>query len=191
MRSFGNHLAQTLRAIAFLTLASTLPAAAETVEVAPGVQVTKRNYTAPLNEQPFFGFAAKSPEQKAEDDKFVTAIVGRHVGHHDETVGEFPARRITQCEIFLMRAHGGLQNLRRHIHEFGIDVTHQHHRPFGEAHHFIGEALVLDELEAKREGLLLRLMQDDFAPLTCVQDHMRIAQLLIVILEAAHFDRAA
>ena len=58
------------------TLASTLPAAAETVEVVPGVQVTKRTYTAPVNEQPFFGFAAKSPEQKAEDEKFVNAIVG-------------------------------------------------------------------------------------------------------------------
>ena len=61
MRSFGNYLAQTIRAVAFVvTLASTLPAAAETVEVAPGVQVTKRSYTAPVNEQPFFGFAAKS-----------------------------------------------------------------------------------------------------------------------------------
>ena len=65
MRSFRNHLAQALRAIAFVTLASTLPAAAETVEVAPGVQVTKRSFTAPVNEQPFFGFTAKSPEQKA------------------------------------------------------------------------------------------------------------------------------
>jgi hypothetical protein len=76
MRSLKNHLAQTLRAVAFVTLASTLPAAAETVEVAPGVQVTKRTYTAPVNEQPFFGLAAKSPEQKAEDDKFVSAIIG-------------------------------------------------------------------------------------------------------------------
>ena len=36
------------------------PAAAETVEVAPGVQVTKRTYAAPINEQPFFGFAVKN-----------------------------------------------------------------------------------------------------------------------------------
>src|SRR6185436_3998023 len=76
MRSFKNYLAQTLRAAAFVTLASTLPAAAETVEVTPGVQVTKRTYTAPVNEQPFFRLAAKSPEQKAEYDKFVTPIVG-------------------------------------------------------------------------------------------------------------------
>ena len=61
-----------------MTLASTLPAAAETVEVAPGVQVTKRTYAAPVNEQPFFGFAAKTAEQKAEDEKFVSAIDRRH-----------------------------------------------------------------------------------------------------------------
>ena len=69
-----NDLKATIRAIAFMTLASTLPAAAETVEVTSGVQVTKRTYTAPVNEQPFFGFAAKTAEQKAEDDKFVGGI---------------------------------------------------------------------------------------------------------------------
>jgi Tfp pilus assembly protein PilF len=77
MRSLGNHLARTIRAAAFVaTLASPLAAAAETVEVAPGVQVTKRTYSAPVNEQPFFGFATKSPEEKAADEKFVDAIVG-------------------------------------------------------------------------------------------------------------------
>ena len=76
MSSFGNYLKQTIRAVAFVTLASTLPAAAETVEVVPGVQVTKRTYAAPVNEQPFFGFAAKSSEQKAEDEKFVSAMIG-------------------------------------------------------------------------------------------------------------------
>jgi len=77
MRIFGDHLAQTIRAAAFVaTLASTLAIAAETVEVVPGVQVTKRTYSAPVNEQPFFGFAAKSPEEKAADEKFVDAIVG-------------------------------------------------------------------------------------------------------------------
>jgi Tfp pilus assembly protein PilF len=76
MNSFGNYLAQAIRAVAFVaTLASTLAAAAETVEVVPGVQVTKRTYSAPINEQPFFGFAVKNPEDKAADDKFVSAIV--------------------------------------------------------------------------------------------------------------------
>ena len=52
-----------------------LPAAAETVEVAPGVQVTKRTYAAPINEQPFFGFAVKNAEQQAADESFVSAII--------------------------------------------------------------------------------------------------------------------
>jgi Tfp pilus assembly protein PilF len=77
MRSLGIYLRPTIRTIACaMVLVSPLSAVAETVEVAPGVQVTKRTYTAPVNEQPFFGLTAKSPEQKAEDDKFVSAIVG-------------------------------------------------------------------------------------------------------------------
>ena len=77
MNRFRNYLKQNVRAVAcVVTLASALPAAAETVEVVPGVQVTKRTYTAPVNEQPFFGFAAKSAEQKAEDEKFVSAMIG-------------------------------------------------------------------------------------------------------------------
>jgi len=76
MSGFKNYLKGTIRAVAFVTLASTLPATAETVEVAPGVQVTKRTYAAPVNEQPFFGFAAKTAEQKAEDEKFVSAMIG-------------------------------------------------------------------------------------------------------------------
>ena len=50
-------------------------AAAETVEVAPGVQVTKRTYSAPSNEQPFYGFVAKDAAQRAADETFVKAMV--------------------------------------------------------------------------------------------------------------------
>src|SRR6185312_3049808 len=75
MNRFKNDLKQTIRAVAFVTLASTLPAAADTVEVAPGVQVTKRTYTAPVNEQPFFGFAVKTDAQREADDKFLRALL--------------------------------------------------------------------------------------------------------------------
>jgi predicted Zn-dependent protease len=74
MKSFGKYLGRTIGAAACV-VAMALPAAAETVEVAPGVQVTKRSYTAPTNEQPFFGFAAKNAEEKAGDEKFVSAII--------------------------------------------------------------------------------------------------------------------
>lgn len=74
MKSFGKYFALMI-GVLVAALASALPASAETVEVAPGVQVTKRSYKAPTNEQPFFGFAAKNAEDKAADEKFVSAIV--------------------------------------------------------------------------------------------------------------------
>ncbi len=74
MMNCRNHLGQAAIAGA-LMLASTFAAVAETVEVAPGVQVTKRSYAAPINEQPFFGFAAKDSAQQAADANFVNAII--------------------------------------------------------------------------------------------------------------------
>ena len=62
-------------AVATALLLSAIPARAETVEVAPGVQVTKRTYLAPLNEQPFYGFAVKDAAQREVDEKFVAALV--------------------------------------------------------------------------------------------------------------------
>jgi len=62
-------------AFAFLAVGFVRPAMADTVEIAPGVQVTKRTYPAPSKEQPFFGFADKTAAQREEDDKFVKALV--------------------------------------------------------------------------------------------------------------------
>lgn len=74
MSRFENCLRAMTCAVAVM-LAFTFSAAAETVEVAPGVQVTKRTYKAPMNEQPFFGFADKNSEQRAADANFVNAII--------------------------------------------------------------------------------------------------------------------
>ncbi len=63
-------------------------ASAETVEVAPGVQVTKKTFSGPGNEQPFFGFAVKDAAQRAADEKFVKAMldaVGTREKAFDET----------------------------------------------------------------------------------------------------------
>jgi tetratricopeptide (TPR) repeat protein len=54
---------------------SVQPARAEMVEVAPGVRVTKKVYSAPINEQPFFGFVEKTPAMRAADDGFVNGLV--------------------------------------------------------------------------------------------------------------------
>jgi Tfp pilus assembly protein PilF len=76
VRNSGNWIRQAIRVLACVVmLASSLSAAAETVEVAPGVQVTKRTYKAPINEQPFFGFAVKDSAQQAADANFVNAII--------------------------------------------------------------------------------------------------------------------
>ena len=49
-------------------------ARAETIEVAPGVQVTKTTYEAPADEQPFYGFAIRTAEQRAADAKLVVDL---------------------------------------------------------------------------------------------------------------------
>lgn len=54
---------------------SVQPARAEMVEVAPGVKVTKKVYSGPINEQPFFGFVEKTPAMRAIDDAFVSGII--------------------------------------------------------------------------------------------------------------------
>lgn len=65
-----------LQAVAVLaTLACIRPAAADTVEVAPGVKVTKKTYSAPSSEQPFFGFVVKDSEQQAADENFIKAMI--------------------------------------------------------------------------------------------------------------------
>ena len=67
-RKVSFSFASTARVFAFLAATGFAQAApAETVEVAPGIQVTKRTYSAPANEQPFFGFAVKTDAQRAED----------------------------------------------------------------------------------------------------------------------------
>ena len=68
-------LAPAVGLFAFLAIGFAPPALADTVEIAPGVLVTKRTYPAPSKEQPFFGFADKTAAQREEDDKFVKALV--------------------------------------------------------------------------------------------------------------------
>lgn len=58
------------------TLAFSAPAFSETIETAPGIAVSKRDFEAPVNEVPFYGFRAKTPEQSAADAKFLVEIDG-------------------------------------------------------------------------------------------------------------------
>ena len=69
-----------IRALAALAITAAFglsfaPAMAETVEVAPGVTVTKKIYGGPDSEAPFFGFADKSPILRQADDISVSIAV--------------------------------------------------------------------------------------------------------------------
>ncbi|MFH1346202.1 MAG: tetratricopeptide repeat protein [Pseudomonadota bacterium] len=75
LRHKGLHLRVGLLAVICATLFLAGAASAETVEVTPGVQVTKKAFSGPTNEQPFFGFVAKDAAQKAADEKFVKAML--------------------------------------------------------------------------------------------------------------------
>ena len=59
--------------------------------MAPGVQLTKRTFKAPVNEQPFFGFADKTDAQRAADDKFVKDLV-QATGSREKALDEVAKR---------------------------------------------------------------------------------------------------
>jgi Tfp pilus assembly protein PilF len=104
------------RTIALLmVLISVQPALAETVEVAPGVKVTRKVYSAPINEQPFYGFVEKSAAMRDADERFLTGIVqltgSRQKAFKETTLrgwkalssGNFPeaARRFNEAFLLL------------------------------------------------------------------------------------------
>ncbi|MBA2397654.1 MAG: hypothetical protein H0V72_02980 [Bradyrhizobium sp.] len=68
-------VALTAFAISVATCLSLAPATAETVEVAPGVSVTKRSFEGPVGEAPLFGFVEKSPMLRQADDIFVSIAI--------------------------------------------------------------------------------------------------------------------
>jgi tetratricopeptide (TPR) repeat protein len=76
MRSPKDTISRRVLALAaFAIMAFGLPlasATAETVEVAPGVSVTKKIYGGPDSEAPFFGFAEKPPLLRQADDIFIS-----------------------------------------------------------------------------------------------------------------------
>jgi Flp pilus assembly protein TadD len=54
-----------------------LPSAAQVqkIEVAPGVTVTRKTYSAPSNEAPFFNFAEKTAQQMKADEDLVAGVL--------------------------------------------------------------------------------------------------------------------
>jgi len=76
---------------ALLVMGVSHAASADTVELASGVQVTKRTFKAPVKEQPFFGFADKTDAQRAADDKFVKDLV-QAAGSREKALDEVAKR---------------------------------------------------------------------------------------------------
>jgi Tfp pilus assembly protein PilF len=76
-----------LTAIVVIVATGCSRAPAKTVEVAPGVSVTKRTFSAPLNEQPFYGFAEKTPLQRESDAAFV-ATAEKLTGSREKAFSE-------------------------------------------------------------------------------------------------------
>jgi Tfp pilus assembly protein PilF len=75
-----------------LLAVSCLASPAETVEVAPGIQVTKKIFDAPLNEQPFYGFIPFDEELQETNQKFVAAALAVYGGDRKRTVEEIVSR---------------------------------------------------------------------------------------------------
>lgn len=71
---FAPRLRYCLLAAIALSAATILPAGAETVEVAPGVSVTKKSFPAPVNQQPFFGFVEPSARMREANEQFVASV---------------------------------------------------------------------------------------------------------------------
>src|SRR5260221_10498190 len=65
----------TVRTISIAIFLQLGPAMAETMEVAPGVQVTRKSFPAPVYETPFYGFVDKSPTLRQADEVFVSIAV--------------------------------------------------------------------------------------------------------------------
>ena len=95
---------------------------------------------------------------------------------------------VAQHEALLVGTDGGANHLRRDGQELRVELAHQHHRPFDEAGHLLEQRLVLDEIEAAREGEVLGLGQDDVLAAVGIEHDLRVAQRCRVVVEAPHLD---
>ena len=96
-----------------------------------------------------------------------------------------PVLRIAQHEAFLVVADGGADHLRRDRQETLVERAHQHHRPFDQAGDLGQQALVLDQLEALREGEVLGVGQDDLARRAGSTHDLGRFELGHIVVEAA------
>ena len=121
------------------------------------------------------------------------AAIGRvYVRHHDEVRREIAGLRVAHGEVFLVGAHGELDDLARQGEEIRVHVAEDDDRPFGEAGHLFQQALVLDQLEPAFMTDHVRLLIDEKAPVLPRENDRALAfEQRLVLVEGGYFERTA
>ena len=70
--------------------------------------------------------------------------------------------------------------------KFLVERSHQHHGPFDQARDLVEQHLVLDQLKALRERQLLGVGENGVLAALGIEHDLRLLQLRLIILEAAH-----
>ena len=123
----------------------------------------------------------------ARDDR--AGVLGAKIGDDHEARRE-PALRVLERQIFLVLAHRGDQHLLRQIHEALLDPAEQRHRPLDQAGELAQEPRVVADAQLHRMRQPVRLGRDPPLALGAVQLDVRRLELLAIVLEIAHLDRA-
>ncbi len=124
----------------------------------------------------------------AGDDRRA-AVACLFIRNENELVDELGRLRVAQHEAFLVVADGGAHHLVRDRQERRVERAHQRHRPFDEAGDFGEQAVVLDQLEALREGEVLGVGCDHLGAARRIEHHLGGLELGDVVVETAHLDR--
>ena len=122
----------------------------------------------------------------------LAAIGCLDIRHHDKMRRKIARLRVTHGEIFLVGAHGELDDFARQGEEIGVHVAEDDDRPFGKPGHLVQQALVLDQFEAARQADLLGLLLDQQAAVFAAEDDRALSlNHRPVLLERGHGERPA
>ena len=105
---------------------------------------------------------------------------------------EISGFRVAHGEIFLVRAHGELDDLARQVEESRVHVAKDDHRPFSKTGHFFEQALVFDQFQASLGADLVGLFLNQQAAVFARQhDRAFLLQLCAVLVQGRDSERTA
>ena len=84
---------------------------------------------------------------------------------------------VAQREVALVDPHGDLHDLRRQVHEGGVDPPEQRHRPFDQAGHLVEQAGIVHHTEVSPDGQAGDALGNDALAFVGVGQHVSLAQL--------------